>query len=90
MKTAGIPGFFTNHTTRRTGGTRLFNAGVQRKLVKEVTGHASNAIDKYQITSDEQREMLSSIIAHKHDTNVTEIKEVSSDVKVAISQEGGS
>ena len=95
MKDAGIPGFFTNHSTRCTGGTRLFNAGVQRKLVKECTGHASDAIDKYQITSDEQREMLSSIIAHKHETNVTEKAhiaknetkvEISPEVKVTVTQ----
>ena len=59
MKTAGIEGFFTNHSARRTGGTRLFRAGVPRKLVKEATGHTSDAVDKYQITSDAQREMMS-------------------------------
>ena len=63
MEQAGIEGFFTNHSARRTGGTRLFRAGVQRKLVKEATGHASDAIDKYQITSDAQHEMMSKIIA---------------------------
>ena len=63
MKDAGIEGFFTNHSARRTGSTRLFRAGVDRKLVKEVTGHRSDVVDKYQITSDEQRKMLSEIIA---------------------------
>ena len=63
MKEAGIPGFFTNHSTRHTSGTRLFRAGVDRKLVKEATGHASDAVDKYQITSDQQREIMSDIIA---------------------------
>ena len=72
MKNTGIPGFFTNHSTRRTGGTRLFNAGVQRKLVKEATGHALDTMDKYQITSDQQRELMSSILANKHETSVTE------------------
>ena len=65
MEEGNIPGFFTNHSTRRTGGTRLFRAGVPRKLVKEVTGHASDAVDKYQITSDKQREELNTIIARK-------------------------
>ena len=32
-------------------------------MVKEVTGHSSNAVDKYQITSDEQHAMMSRIIA---------------------------
>ena len=47
MQDAGIQGFFTNHSARCTGGTHLFRAGVQRKLVKETTGHSSDAIDKY-------------------------------------------
>ena len=54
MKTAGIEGFFTNHSARHTGGTHLFRAGVQRKLIKESTGHTSDAVDKYQLTSHEQ------------------------------------
>ena len=63
MKEAEIPGFFTNHSARCTGGTRLFRAGVDRKLVKEATGYFSDAVDKYQITSDDQRQMMSRIIA---------------------------
>ena len=62
MSDAKIEGFFTNHSTRRTGGTRLFRAGVDRKLVKEATGHSSDAVNKYQLTSDEQREKMSKIV----------------------------
>ena len=60
---AGIGGFFTNHSLRRSGATHLFQAGVDCKLVKEYTGHMADAIDKYQITSDEQCEKLSSVIS---------------------------
>ena len=83
IKDAGIPGYFTNHSTRRTGGTRLFRVGVQRKLVKEETGHRSDAIDKYQITSDKQREMLSAIIARRPDEEVCEkeVKNVENEVE---------
>ena len=42
---------------------RLFQAGVNRKVIKEFTGHVSDAVDKYQITSEEQRENLSKIIS---------------------------
>ena len=63
MSAADIAGYFTNHSARRTGGTRLFRAGVERKLVKECTGHSSDAVDKYQITSDEQRQKMSKILA---------------------------
>ena len=73
MKEAGIDGFFTNHSLRQTGGTHLFQAGVERKLVKEATGHQSDAIDAYQITSDDQRKMLSEIIAKKPCETVTKI-----------------
>ena len=62
MEEAGIEGFFTNHSLRRTGGTRLFQAGVERKIIKEATGHQSDAIDAYQVTSNEQRKRLSDII----------------------------
>ena len=63
MEAAGYEGFYSGHSFRRSGGSRLFQAGVQRKLVKECTGHMSDAVDKYQITSDEQREVMSKILA---------------------------
>ena len=53
MEEAEISGYFTNHSARRTGSTRLFRAGGDRKIVKETTGHKSDEIDKYQITSAE-------------------------------------
>ena len=62
MSEAGYEGFYSGHSLRRSGTSRLFRAGVQRKLVKECTGHLSDAVDKYQITSDEQREMMSKIL----------------------------
>ena len=64
MEGAEIQGFFTNHSARRTGSTRLFRAGVDRKIIKECTGHRSDAIDKYQVTSDAQREKVSEIICN--------------------------
>ena len=63
LSSAKIDGYFTNHSLRRCGSTRLFQAGIDRKLVKEVTGHRSDAVDCYQITSEAQREKLSNIIA---------------------------
>ena len=54
---------FTNHSLRRSGATRLFQANVDRKLVKEATGHSSDAVDAYQVTSDQQRQRLSKVIA---------------------------
>ena len=71
MKEANIEGFFTNHSLRHSGGTRLFRAGVDCKLVKEVTGHRSGAVDRYQITSHEQHEKMSKIIAKAPSTTVS-------------------
>ena len=62
LKCSELDGFFSNHSLHRTSTTRLFNAGVDRKLVKEFTGHASDAVDQYQIMSDTQREQISKII----------------------------
>ena len=71
MKEAKIEGFFTNHSLRRSGGTQLFNAGINRKLVKEATGHKSDAVDAYQVTSDEQRHTMSKVILCPSVSNVT-------------------
>ena len=64
MENVGYEGFYSGHSLRRSGGSRLFNAGVQRKLIKECTGHSSDAVDQYQITSAEQRATMSNILAH--------------------------
>ena len=59
----GLEGFYSNHSLRRTSTTRLFRSGIDRKLVKEFTGHSSDAVDAYQITSDNQRAEMSNIIS---------------------------
>ena len=65
MQAGGYKGYFTGHSLCRTEGSRLFQAGVQRKLVKETTGHSSDAVDAYQITSDEQKEQISNILSQR-------------------------
>ena len=54
---ANIEGYFTNHSLRRTGSTRMFQAGIEKKIVKEVTGHSSDGIGTYEITSEKQKEI---------------------------------
>ena len=61
-KSAGLDGFFTNHSLRRSGTSGLFQARIDRKIIKEFTGHVSDAVDAYQVTSDEQRQKLSEVI----------------------------
>ena len=82
MSEAGIEGFYTNHSARRTGSTRLFRAGAQHKLVNQCTGHRSDAIDKYQITSDAQRRQMSEIMAEDISNNVKELVVIDNDSKV--------
>ena len=72
LKSANLDGYFTNPSLYRTSATRLFQAGIDRKLVKEFTGHVSDAIDKYQVTSDAQRNDMSKIL--KNETNVHDVE----------------
>ena len=44
LKEANIEGYFTNHSCR-SSTTKLFQAGVDKKLIKEITGHHSDAVD---------------------------------------------
>ena len=66
LKDAGLDSYFTNHSLRRTCATRLFQAGTNVKLVKEIMGHVSDAVHKYQTTSDQQRMAVSDIIQGKN------------------------
>ena len=43
------------HSLRKTGTIRLFRQAADQKIVNEFTGHSSDAVDAYQITSDEER-----------------------------------
>ena len=63
LKSAELDGFFTNHSLHRTSMTHLFQAGVDLKIIKEYTGHVSDAVDKYQVTSEHQKEQLTEIIS---------------------------
>ena len=68
---ADINGYFTNHSCRRSGVTQLFQAGVDRKLIKEATGHRLDAIDCYAVTSEKQRQEVSNIISKANVSKVT-------------------
>ncbi len=41
MSRAGFKGQYTNHSLQVMAATRMFNAGVEEKVVKEKTGHKS-------------------------------------------------
>ncbi len=45
-------GKFTNHSLRVSAATRMFNDGVEEQVVKEKTGHHSNAMRAYKRTAE--------------------------------------
>ena len=47
MEEGGIEGHFHNHSTRKSTCTHLFQKGVDPQLIKEQTGHKSEAIVLY-------------------------------------------
>ncbi|KAK6167160.1 hypothetical protein SNE40_021255 [Patella caerulea] len=61
-QSAGIIGYFTNHSLRATAATRLYQAGVDEQLMTEKTGHRSNAVRAYKRTSDAQQASVSSVL----------------------------
>ena len=62
LKDANLNGYFTSHNLRWSGPTRLFLNGIDHKLAKEFTGHLLDTVNRYQLTSDEQRVKISEII----------------------------
>ena len=97
LKSAKLDGYFMNHSLCRSGTSRLFKNGVERKLIKEFTGHRSDAVDAYAITSEAQRESMSKILhCEKNDDEVDEVEiepkkseHTTSKYKVTVSDESG-
>lgn len=59
MRDAGVCGNYTNHSLRVTTVTRLFEQNVDTELIKQQTGHRSDAVNKYKRISDQQRRAVS-------------------------------
>ena len=68
LSDAKIDGYFTNHSLRRSCPTRLFQAGVEKKIIKEITGHHSDALNLYEVTSEQQKKNVSEVLASKPST----------------------
>ena len=62
LKDANLNGYITNGRLRRGGITRYFQNMIDRKFLKEFTGHASDLINQYNIISEKQCEALNKII----------------------------
>ncbi len=52
MARIGREGKFTNHSWRVSAATRMFNDGVEEQVVKERTGHRSDAVRAYKRTAE--------------------------------------
>ncbi len=59
---AGLVGNFTNHSLRSTAATRMYSKGIDEQVIKEVTGHRSDAVRAYKRTSDNLLKEASSVI----------------------------
>ena len=51
---AGIPGFYTNHSLKATGCTRMYNNNVEEQVIQEISGHRSLSVRSYKQTSESQ------------------------------------
>ncbi len=52
LKSAGIDGCFTNHSLRVTAATRMYSQGIDEQVIKERTGHCSDAVRAYKRTDE--------------------------------------
>ena len=63
MKKGGIEGNFKNHSMRKSTCTRLFRKGVDPQLIKEQTGHKSDAVVLYKKSNLEQKKEVSVLLS---------------------------
>ncbi len=52
MREGGFVGRFTNHSLRVSAATRMFQSGIKEQVVKEHTGHRSEAVRAYKRTNE--------------------------------------
>ena len=63
----------TSHCLRVTCASSLFNAGVEGKLIRDRTGHLSNASFKYEKISEVKSAEVSEVLAPKCSTSNEEM-----------------
>ena len=61
--TCGVEGNFKNHSIRKSTCTRLFRKGVDPQLIKEQTGHKSEAIMLYKKSNLKQQKEVSDMLS---------------------------
>ena len=63
MKRGGVEGNFKNHSMRKATCTRLFRKGVEPQLIKEQTGHKSEAVMLYKKSKLQQKKEVSDMLS---------------------------
>ena len=63
MKRGGVKGNFENHSMRKSTCTRLFRKEVDPKLIKEQTGHKSEAVMLYKKSNLKQKKEVSDMLS---------------------------
>ena len=63
MKRGGVQGNFKNHSMRKATCTRLFRKGVDPQLIKEQTGHKSEAVMLYKKSNLQQKKEVSDMLS---------------------------
>ena len=79
----------SNHSLRRSGASRLFQVVVDINVTREHTGHRSDALNQYQVTSEDQKRKSSDVLAGNVNDNVKPKKakvEMPSEFEVSVSQ----
>ena len=62
MEEGGIEGHFRNHSTRKSTCTRLFQEGIDPQLIKEQTGHKSEAVMRYKKSNLAMKKQVSDML----------------------------
>ena len=74
MKDAGIEGCFTNHSLRASTAMRMFRKGVDEQLIKQVTGHKSDAVRLYKRPSSSLLDAACKTVVEKESDMSTTLK----------------
>ncbi len=80
MCRGGLKGKYTNHSLRATCVTRMFEASVDKQLIKRFTGHKSDAVRDYKKVSETLLRKASSTITGE--VHVPKVREVQDPVKL--------
>ena len=78
---AFLSGYYTNHSLRATSATRLFEAGIDKQLIMQRTGHSTTtAVRSYKCTGEKLRAVTSDVLnaPKKQKGEAVEVKELPS------------